>query len=372
MEEIIERRREGSKTFALGNGRMRLEAFPGPVHYKDNYDNSKEPWKDIDLTWEDNKITKAPYILIHDGKRITVTNKKTGEVHSLEILEKAKLIWERTRSRARAKLEGEIIEVIPGRSFVRFRRSIKSLDRPLESQFLLEGDPKKIRSLASHAKGQLDVGVEIKDGILTETIMAHAKDLQFPVRIDPTIDEYEGGASTDDTFWTDFPDSDYKIDWEHVGAGHGASDPPAYSPTYPAWCGCGLRFIDVDIEPNSIIHEAYLTLRASASRSGMVRSDVLVEKDPDPATYPAGIGAFLVRRANVPLQGPLTEWDFDTPWVKGLDYDSIDFAWQVQYLIEDPGWVALNAISVFWDDKRHRTNPFLLHRLAYSWDAANP
>jgi hypothetical protein len=372
MEEIIERRREGSKTFSLENGRKRLEAFPGPVHYKDNYDNPKEPWKDIDLTWEDNKITKAPYILVHDENLITVTNKKTGAVHSLELIEKSKLIWERTRSRARARLEGEVIEVIPGRAFVRFRRSIKSPDHPLISRFRIEGDPKKVRFLASSPHGRLTVEAEIKDGILTETIKPSKKPLQFPVRIDPTIDEYSIEASTDDVFWTDFPDSDYQRDFLHVGAGHGVFLPPDYIPTPLAYCGCGLRFIDIDIEKDSIIHAAYLTFRASASRSGLVRTDILVEKDADPDTYPDNLGDFQARRANTPMEGTLTAWDFDTAWVKGLDYDSKDFAWQVQYNIELDDWVALNALSIFWDDKRHRTNPFSIFRVAYSWDAANP
>lgn len=372
MEEIIERRREGSKSFSLGNGRTRLTAYPGPIHYKDHYDDPKEQWKDIDLTWEDNKITKAPYILVHNDNEIIVTNKRTGAVHTLEILEKAKLSWQRTRSRAQARLEGEIIEIIPGRAFVRFRRSLKTADRPLESRFRIEGDPKKIRCLASHASGILAVDSSIKDGILTEAIRLPKGPLKFPVHLDPTIDEYEIEASTDDVFWTDFPDSDYQRDFLHVGAGHGAYDVPVYTPDYYAYCGCGLRFIDIDIEPNSIIHSAYLTFRASASRSGMVRTDILVEKDADPATYPDNLGDFMVRRDNVPLSGPLTEWDFETPWVKGLDYDSIDIGWQIQYLIEDAEWVALNAISLFWDDKRHRTAPTWLHRLAYSWDAANP
>ena len=371
MEEIIERRREGSKTFALANGRKRLEAFPGPVHYKDNYDNPKEPWKDIDLTWEDNKILKAPYVLVHDGNLITVTNKKTGEVHSLELIEKSKLIWERTRSRARARIEGEVIEVIPGRSFIRFRRSIKSPEHSLESQWKIEGDPKKIRSLASHADGPLAVEAKIKDGILTEKITLPKTPIKFPIRFDPTIDEYAIEASTDDVFWCDPPSNDYMLDWEHVAAGLGVQDVPDYAPPfYPIQhAGCGLRFIDIDIEKDSIIHAAYLTFRASASRIGQVRTDILIEQDPDPDTYPALKADFMTRRANVPVAGTLTAWDFDTAWVKGLDYDSIDFAWQVQYLIEDELWVALNAISLFWDDMRHRSTS---HRLAYSWDAANP
>lgn len=372
MEEIITKRHEGSKTFDLNNGRKRLIAYPGPIHYRDHYDDPEEPWKDISLVWEGNRITKAPYVLVHDGNCITVTNKKTGEVHVLELIEKSKLLWERSSSRARADIDGGRIEIIPGRAFVRFRRSIKTEGPPLESRFRFEGDLKKVRLLGRHAKGPLMVEGTIKDGILTERIKLPKKPLTYPLHIDPTIDEYYVEASTDDVFWTDFPDSDYGRDWEFIGAGHGVSIVPDYIPDYFAYCGSGMRFIDIDIAKDSIIHAAYLTLRAAGSTSGTIRTDILVEDAADPATYPDNIGDFLVRRANTPTEGPLTEWDFDTPWVKGTDYDSMDFAWQIQHNVELADWVALNPISIFWDDKRHRTAPTWLHRIAYSWDAANP
>jgi hypothetical protein len=371
MQEIIERRREGSKSFALGNGRTRLEAFTGPVHYKEHYDDPKEPWKDIDLAWEDNKITKAPYILVHKDKTIVVTNRKTGEIHELELLEKATLRWERSRSRARARLEGEVIEIIPGRSFVRFRRSIKTIDRPLESQWRLDGDPKKMRFLASCPIGALPVEAKIKDGILSEVIKPH-KGIGYPVRFDPTIDEYDITASTDDIIFLDYT-HEYSRDFEHIGVGFNPQDPPTWPPHPLDRAGCGMRFLDIDIEKDSIIHSAYLTFRASASRGmgGVMRTDILVEKDVDPATYPDNLTDFLTRRGNTAVPGSLSAWDFSTAWIKGQDYDSNDFAWQVQFLIEDADWVALNPISIFWDDLRHRGD-LTEHRLAYSWDAANP
>jgi hypothetical protein len=371
MEEIIEKRRESNKTFDLGKGKKRIEAFAGPIHYKEHYDDPKEQWKDIDLTWEDNKITRAPYILVHKGNAISVTNRKTGEVHELELLEKTKLRWERTRTRARARLEDEVIEIIPGRAFVRFRRGIKSSNRPLETQWRLNGDPKKMRFLASCPAGRLPVEATIKDGILSEIIKPR-KELSFPIRFDPTIDTYEVTASTDDIIWLDYT-SEYSRDFEHVGAGFNPQDPPTWPPHPLDRAGCAMRFVDIDIEKDSIISAAYLTFRASASRgmAGMMRTDILVEEDVDPATYPDNLADFLTRRGNTPSPGALTAWDFSTVWTKGQDYPSGDFAWQIQLLIEDDDWVALNPISVFWDDQRHRGD-LTEHRLAYSWDAANP
>jgi hypothetical protein len=60
--EIIQLRRGSSKTFDLGNGEKRVSTLLGAVHYKDNYQDNAEDWKEIDLTIdEDNRVTSAPY-----------------------------------------------------------------------------------------------------------------------------------------------------------------------------------------------------------------------------------------------------------------------------------------------------------------------
>jgi hypothetical protein len=376
MEEIITRRREASKTFDLGKGKKRLEAYQGPIHYKDHYDDPEEPWKDIDLTWEDNKILKAPYTLVHEGNQITVTNKRDGEVHLLELLGYPHLLWQRTRSRARAKLEGEFVEIIPGRSTVRYRRTIGSAEKPQITKYKIEGNLARVRFCGSSPDHPLEVETEKNGNIITERIKAPKESLRFPIRIDPTIDEYAVGASTDDIFWSDAPLHDYMRDWEHIGAGYYAFYPPGYDPASKTYCGSAMRFQDIDIEKDSIISSAYLTLRASATRVGLVRTSLYVENAAAPATYPATIADFFTRRANTMWLPPgfWPFWDFDTPWIKGQDYDSWDFFYQVQNIINGEDWVALNPISVFWDDQGHRTaaDPTGIHRLAYSWDAANP
>ena len=82
-EEILALRNENSKTFALDNGKRQLVLSIGAIHYKDNYADKSEEWKDIDLTWVGNRITKAPYELTLDGQKLTLKNNKTGEVSTI-------------------------------------------------------------------------------------------------------------------------------------------------------------------------------------------------------------------------------------------------------------------------------------------------
>ncbi|GAI71480.1 unnamed protein product [marine sediment metagenome] len=72
QKELIGKRTANSKTFDIGNGRRQLVVSIGDVHYKDNYADLSEKWKDIDLIWEGNRITKAPYALIHEGNKLTL------------------------------------------------------------------------------------------------------------------------------------------------------------------------------------------------------------------------------------------------------------------------------------------------------------
>ena len=87
MIELINHRSECSKTFDLGGNKRGLDCSIGAIHYKDNYADLKEQWKDIDLTWEGNRITKAPFELTIEGNKITFKDKKTSKVSIAEITE---------------------------------------------------------------------------------------------------------------------------------------------------------------------------------------------------------------------------------------------------------------------------------------------
>jgi len=89
MQEIVSLRTERNKVYDLGKGKRRISASLGPVHYKDDYSNLAEDWKDIDLTLVDGKITKAPFELTVGKDSIIIKDKRTGDTTELIIVEAA-------------------------------------------------------------------------------------------------------------------------------------------------------------------------------------------------------------------------------------------------------------------------------------------
>jgi hypothetical protein len=86
-DEIVSERMENTKTYYLGENNYALDVSMGAIHYKDNYSDSQEQWKDIDLTFKDGQITKAPYILTVNqaDMSITVQDKKSGQTTTLKL-----------------------------------------------------------------------------------------------------------------------------------------------------------------------------------------------------------------------------------------------------------------------------------------------
>lgn len=185
--EIISKRIKNSKTFDLGGGKHRL-VLSDTIHYKDNYADKSEQWKDIDLTWEGNRITKAPYELTLEGNKITVRDKETGEISTLELLEiGGKAIpaqaWEKSRGLARAFDTN--LEVVAENTRVRFTRILKSDKASREAKYKVTGNI-PLRVSAGDEEDELPVEWTLKDGILTETLKPD-RPVKYPVRVDPTL-----------------------------------------------------------------------------------------------------------------------------------------------------------------------------------------
>ena len=131
MNELVSLRQENSKTFDLGDGKHAWEGTIGAIHYKDDYSDKSEAWKDIDLTWEGNCISKAQYELTLEGKKITVKDKKTGEVSTIELLEIGgepvlTLAWSYSEGLARVNniAAGIDLEVVAGNTSISAHVSI--------------------------------------------------------------------------------------------------------------------------------------------------------------------------------------------------------------------------------------------------------
>lgn len=203
MIELVGSRRENSKTFKLDNGKRQLIISTAAIHYKDNYTDESELWKDINLTFADGKITKAPYILEVSGLGITLTSKKTGTMKSLALERigsketKTPVPWKFVKNQAiwkNATLDTDIV-IEAGANLIRFKRVLHSIDAPLEAEFshrefVGEAADISLHTSARDADGEaLEVVKTDVDGKITETLNSKVdlSRVKFPIVIDPTL-----------------------------------------------------------------------------------------------------------------------------------------------------------------------------------------
>ena len=349
VKELVEKRSSNTKTFVLGKGLKRLVASIGDVHYKDNYADSGEAWKDIDLTWEGNRITKAPYELTIDNQKLTLKDKKTGDVSIIELLD--------------SKPAGLKWEIIPEYSAVKFQHILSSDKIPFEARFKVTGK-KPLRTRAFDDAGELEIETSLVDGILTERLLSvkdkltgQARAASGSIRIDPT---WQVGASSDDCLrWKGGWDGWFLTDGSQSAGGW-------YDP--PAWGGGGMRFTNVTIPQGTIIYQAYLTLRSKDNMSGTVtRTRISAEKADNAPTFANDKVAFDNRWAN--RTTARVDWDGIPAWTSGVDYNSPEIKTVVQEVINRAGWASGNAIVIFWDDFDYRSNTYT-QRIAYSYNGS--
>lgn len=200
--ELIEKRTENSKTFDLGNGKRVSEFSMGTLHYKDDYDDPNEPWQDINLTFENNKIDKALYILEVKDLTIEITSKRTGTVQTLTLdkigSEKPQgpPVWEFADNQATwrnaAPHTDIVIEALV--EGVRFKRILKNKNAPLEAVFthtktIGTVDDIILPTSARDADGlPLEVVAINTAGKLIETLNSkiNLDEVKFPIEIDPS------------------------------------------------------------------------------------------------------------------------------------------------------------------------------------------
>ena len=196
--EVILLRTENSKTYYLGNNQYEYVAYTGAIHYKDNYNDPNEQWKDIDLMNVGGKITKAPYELtIYENKQISFYDKKTGSTATISLQSIGGKVFNNTKS---SFTDGKVswkdiakdtdLVVTPFNEGVRITRVLKSTDAPAEATFdiLQTGTGITVTSQARYSDTGEPIAVtsSIKDGKLTESI-DKSKITKYPIEIDPTL-----------------------------------------------------------------------------------------------------------------------------------------------------------------------------------------
>ncbi|MBU0777838.1 DNRLRE domain-containing protein [Patescibacteria group bacterium] len=211
MKELVAKRKENSKTFSLGGGKKQLELSSNIIHYKDNYADDNELWKDVDTNIINGVVDKAPYVLTIDknDKSVTVKNKRDGAECTLKLkklskdgIDKSlssvtpvtkdnKVIWEDITIDTNL-----VIEALPDR--VNFKRILKSDQAPNEAEFDINEKGKSSLKISGVDADSKSIGVkyQIANGKLTESIDFTGK--KFPLEVDPSPLTIQ--PSTQDTF----------------------------------------------------------------------------------------------------------------------------------------------------------------------------
>lgn len=353
--EIIELRTENSKTKWLGGNRYSTEISLGAIHYKDNYSNSSEQWKDIDLTFVNNQITKAPYILTvnPDTYSLTMYDKRTGSTASLALLSiGGKSCGKVTKSDSKGKMTfsnvatDTDIEVVADNTRVQFKRILKSVNAPVEAIFGLSqiGTGITVTSEARYvdsadmADARIPVIASKSGGLLTETI-DKSKVTKYSVEIDPTLN-IAVTASTDDCnkYWST---NAWIFGTASVALAVG------YQTATVNKHGLGLRFLNVTIPKDAPITAAYLICKSRANTAEVtVRSKISLWNGDDATTF-SDVTDFDAKFAAKTSQ---VTWSITDAWTTDSNYNSPSIVTPVQTVVNRAGWVSGNDMIVFWED----------------------
>jgi hypothetical protein len=305
-EEVVEKRTENSKTTYLGkvgkDDKYALDVSMGAIHYKDDY-NSGEQWKDIDLTFENGKITKAPYELTVDGQSITVRDKKTGSIVALtlsEIGSKSVSTPTLTYSKGLAKASNIALdtdlEIVADNSRIKFTRVMKSAMAPAECKFGLSqtGVGIKVDYKAVDSSKEVAVTSSLKNGVLTESVSKVG--VSYPLRIDPTIDIGVGASADDAYFSTDSTDGDLTS----------ASMSLGIVPLGPIK-SAGMRFTNITIPSYGTIAAAHITMTGQDDFYHLSSVDIYGEQSNAAAVFSTMFGRLdFEGRANTTAK---VDWD---------------------------------------------------------------
>ncbi len=333
-DEIIEERTENSKRYYTDENSYKLVISTGTIHYKDDYTDKSEEWKDIDLTWVGNRITKAPYELMLDGKKITIKDKKSGEISSIELLSSSPvgLKW----------------EIVPEYTRVSFRHILPSGKIPFEARFKIAGKIPFLSTRAFDDEGELELETSIIDGILTEKLTG-VKDKETGVvrpakgqiKVDPT---WQVTANSDDCGRT------YALDSWSIGITEFLT---GYQQVARKDWGAAARFLNITIPTGSTIDSAVLVLTSRALDAlNDVNTRIRAEANINPATFSTQ-GDFDARTwTTAPA---LVNWDAIPAWVAETEYTSPDISTLIQAVIDLGGWTSGNPIAILWDDFEQRS-----------------
>jgi hypothetical protein len=351
-DEIIEKRTENSKTVYLGKvgkyDKFAVDISIDAIHYKDNYADDNEQWKDIDLTIINGKMDKAPYELTINGNMVTMRDKKTNSITNLILssidsksITLPKLSETKGKAFAANIATDTDLEVSLDNTKVRFTRILKSDKAPTECMFGITQTGTGI-TLTSEAKDSRISGDNVipitatrLGTVLIEDIDKSKGKFTYPIRIDPTLN-IDPTSSTDDADVTPATTTINIVKQDPI-IGKGAGNPDVTLQ----------RFNLVTIPNGSNITTSYLVLTSKYNTSGgTVKTDIYGEQNNNSANFTtyANYAARTLTTAKV-------DWDFTTNWTTDSTYNTGDIKTIIQELVDDYSGLLSANISIFiFDD----------------------
>jgi hypothetical protein len=226
-DEIVSERTENTKKYYLGENTYGLDIALAAVHYKDNYADKSEQWKDIDLAFDKNsQITRAPYILTVDTANygITVKDKKTGQATTLKMIRVGDKDISQTKN-ITAEIAAEKINwknvdtdldlaISPENTRVNFDWIVKSENAPHEVEFEIEDGGIPITYKGVDAEEEpVQVTTEKSGNRVIERIEKCGK---YPKVNNPSLD-LQVNTSTNDGWIETSGDYYTQVQWVRVG-----------------------------------------------------------------------------------------------------------------------------------------------------------
>ena len=330
--EIVSMRTENSKTYSSNNGHYSTDISLSPIHYKNDYSNSSEQWKDIDLTIRRDQIDTAPYTLTINSKarQITIRDKRTNDIAILSV------------------------NTVPGKNISKF--DINSVLRPENSGIkILLPHQSRIGIYKSKAASSLFIG-EIADGSSKSVSIDDRNSISYSKQVNSTID-IKVGASADDCYLyanTSPPYTNISLvaAYEYLG-----KEDAIYIDAV------GMRFLNVSIANGIIVSTAYITFTASADLSGdNCNVTIYGEQNNAAATFSTDANYQGRTRATATVN-----WSSIGHWTTDTAYNSAEIKTIVQELVNDYSGLSSANIAFFVENNGSSNTAY---RKAYSYDGS--
>jgi hypothetical protein len=341
--EIPSFRTENSKTYRTGriiNGEeeIRVAQGIGPVHYKENYNNPNEPWKDIDTDPVDMGdyllVNKAPIIvkIFKDKTGYEVVSRKTGHKITVELDE-----VDNKKNSKHDNNEDLDLQIDIQSDRVRLWKHLKTNKAPKKFRWKITEENKTNRDgclkfrenpEAFDINNLSDVLINTKKTKINDTSFYWEEEApKTGIMVDTDVN-YQTSASGDD----------YQFD---TGTGFSSNSAVgSLGNWYGNYRSDGERFVNVQIPKNANITGAKISYLPNANKSGACPT-IIYGNAVDNAVAPTS----NAEAKGLALTTASVSWSIPD-WTAGVWSDSPDISSIITEITSRANWAAGNALQI--------------------------